>query len=545
MSSELYIGLTTLEAAIVAIFAASIFVLIQTVTDLFTPVTPHFLVRRWVARGAIGLSVLILLFGLIASVMTAFPQSDVPLTNWHSDYLIENAWPAFVFALAVAVSVVLNLFVLVKLISDFRGPGVVTALEDRARHAGIRDWLDLIDPPEQNRKLEQRLQDLRRRHEQGDLTDPLEPLFEVAARSVEARRYSVAGRSLLAVRKLTAEWLADSKSPSKQDASRIFARLRAHFNDLLDVAVHAGSHSQIDALIRTYETMAVDALGRKDDFGYATRFADELVTWTKHLEDRVFRPLVVTIIESIERIGEAGMEKDDIEVFQQCLLKLGEIGEVMGSRYEPEVGIHILERNIGSHHAKGPDEALVYSVCSMIDLYGNKVDGFKGGVVFICDTLYICIRSYLSVRVIDERAVELAKRLFFSLGELALLAAHTRDGNALFTTVDNMRQLTEDPNFLKTKILDEALAHSAFETGMVAQANEGKMDFTTAPLQDDYFVTQLLALCCRCSIESLQSAVVDLYKRGITMDIDEIDPIARQTFLERLEAAVDHNFARF
>ena len=291
--------------------------------------------------------------------------------------------------------------------------------------------------------------------------------------------------------------------------------------------------------------MAVDALGRKNDFGYATDFADELVTWTKHLEDRAFRPLVVTIIESVERIGEDAMAKDNIDEFEQCLLKLGEIGEVMGSRYEFEVGIHILDRNIGSQHAKGPDEALVYSVRSMVESYANGADGIRGRVVLVCDTLNICIQSYLSVKVINERVVELVKLFFSSLGELALVAARTRDGNALFTTVHNMRQLTENPNFLKTKILDEALAHSAFEAGMVAQANKGKMDFTIGSMQDDGFVTQLLELCRSCSIESLQSAVVDLYDHGVTMYIDSIDPTAQQTFLERLEAAVDHNFARF
>ena len=163
MSSELYLGLTTLEAAIFAIFAASIFVLIQTMTDLFTPMTPHFLVRRREALGAIGLSFAILILGLTASVVTAFPQSDVPLTSWRTDYLIESALPAFVFALAVVVSFVLNLFVLVRLIGDFRGPGVVTALEGLARQAGIRDWLDLLEPPEPNLKLEPRSQNLRRR----------------------------------------------------------------------------------------------------------------------------------------------------------------------------------------------------------------------------------------------------------------------------------------------------------------------------------------------------------------------------------------------
>src|SRR5688572_8011836 len=238
--SDLYLGLTTLEAAVFAIFAASIFVLIQTATDLFTPVTPHFLLRRWEARGAVAFSFALLVFGLGASVKTTFPDSDFLPLNWQTDYVIDEDWLALGFASAIAVSVALNLYVLVKLISDFRGPGVVGALEDLARRAGIKDWLDFVDPPEpegtwallmsirreveqseeqmtreeaeeamemRNKKLQQRLRDIRRRQQRGELTDPLGPLFEVAARSIEARRYSVVERSLGAVRKLTADWL--------------------------------------------------------------------------------------------------------------------------------------------------------------------------------------------------------------------------------------------------------------------------------------------------------------------------------------------------
>jgi len=581
MISDLYLGLTTLEAGVFAVFAASIFVLIQTGTDLSTPVTPYFLIRRRKARLSVLLSFLLLLVGLVASIRTAFPTTDALPGNWHTDLLIDEVWPAVAFGILIPFSVGINLFVLVQLISDFRGPGVVAALVQQARDAGIRDWLDFVEPPEperalaslaviryiaeetkeeegaklsnedadrarqkRNKDLGERLTQVRKRQERGELTDPLGPLFEVAARSIEARRYSVVERSLSGVRKLTDEWLSGCSPPTPEDAPRLFNRLRRHFNDLLEVAVAAGSHSQIDVMIRTCETMAIDALHRNDAFGYAALFADELVNWTKRLDAAAFRPLLVSIIESIERAGAEALEKGDVDTFEQCLLKLGQIGEVLGQRYEPEVGVHILERNIGSRHAKSPDDALVDSVYRLTRGFANERDGIKGNVVFICDTLYICTRSYLSARHFDQRAAKYADQFFSELGYLAILAATTLDGDALWSTIHNMQGLSEDPRFLPTEMLNESLAWHAFEAGMVTQANEGKLIYRRGRLGTD-LTDRLVDVCSRCSEESLQDAVSGLYQRGHTMYIDAIDPKAQTLFLERLEVSTSWKFQRY
>ena len=573
MSSDLYLGLTTLEAGVFAIFAASIFVLIETGTDLFTPVTPYFLIRRRMAQFSVGLSSLILLVGLAVSIRTAFPDTDVRVGNWHTDFLVNEAWPGFVYGIAIAISVPINFLVFVQLMSDFRGPGVVSALVQQAQNEGIKDWLDFVEPPEpetppalwaiitrvaeekrekeetklsdedaerarhkRNKELRERLTQIRKRQERGELADPLGPLFEVAARSIEARRYSVVERSLFGVRTLTNEWLSGRSSPAREDASRLFNSLRRHFNDLLEVAVAAGSHSQIDVMVRTCEGMAIDAIGWNAPFGYPALFADELVNWAKRLDASAFRPLIVSIIESIERCGAEALEKGDVDTFRQCLLKLGQIGEVLGQRYEPEVGIHILERNIGSQHAKSPDDALVESVYRLIRRFADERDGIKGNVVFICDTLYICTRSYLSARDFDQRAAEYARHFVSGLGDLAILAAKMLDGDALWSTIHNMRELSEDPRFLATEMLDKSLAWSAFEVGMVTQANEEKLVYHSGPFDTD-LTERLVEICSRCSEQALQDAVSGLYDRGHTMYIDQIDPDAQRLFLKRLEAA--------
>lgn len=580
MSSDLYLGLTTLEAGVFAIFAASIFVLIQTGADLFTPVTPYFLTRRLKARLSVLLSFLVLLVGLILSIRTAFPDTDALPRNWHTDSLIDEIWPAVAFGVAIVFSLLFNFFVLVQLISDFRGPGIVAALVQQARDAGIRDWLDFVEPPEperplaflaitrdaaeetekeetklsnedadrarhkRNKELGKRLTHVRKRQERGELTDPLGPLFEVAARSIEARRYSVVERSFSGVRTLTNEWLSGRSRPTPEDASRLFNRLRSHFNDLLEVAVAAGSHSQIDVMIRTCETMAIDALRRNDTFGYAVLFADELVNWAKRLGAPKFRPLLVPIIESIERVGAEALEKGNVDTFEQCLLKLAQIGEVLGQRYEPEIGIHILERNIGSRHAKSPHDALVESVSSLVGRFANERDGIKGDVLFICDTLYICTLSYLSAKDFDQRAAEYGRQFVSELGHLAILAAKRLDGDALSLTINNMRQLSEDPRFLLTEVLGESLAWYAFETGMVTQAIEGNLVYRRGPFGNG-LTERLVEVCSRCSERVLQDAVSGLYERGHTMYIDAIDPNAQTLFLERLEAATGWRFHRY
>jgi hypothetical protein len=51
---DLYLGLTTLHAAVFAIFVASLFVVMQAATQLFSPFTLHFLWRRKFTRATVA-----------------------------------------------------------------------------------------------------------------------------------------------------------------------------------------------------------------------------------------------------------------------------------------------------------------------------------------------------------------------------------------------------------------------------------------------------------------------------------------------------------
>jgi len=131
MSASLYIGLTTLEAAILAIFAAAMFVLLQTATGTFTPSTPYSILQRPSAIAAAAFSFLILLCGLGASVRTSFPNADLIGGYQHTEFVLDSAWVGTVLALAIAFSLLVTIWALIRLVADLRGPGIVTALSSQ------------------------------------------------------------------------------------------------------------------------------------------------------------------------------------------------------------------------------------------------------------------------------------------------------------------------------------------------------------------------------------------------------------------------------
>jgi hypothetical protein len=288
----------------------------------------------------------------------------------------------------------MNAIALWSLTADLSGPGIVDSLEYRARHEQVHDWLDHVNPPREegawdigsvfadklqgvsdeelstilkgqerrNQLLRDRLAEIERRWERGRLTDPLSPLFEVVAHSMESRRYEVVSRAMASIQNVIRTWLEHGADP-KRTTDLLFA----HLGDLLEIAVHSGSFSQIHAMIRMSEILSIDAVSRHEKVAPLIASA-ELVRWSRRLQP-LPPSLRVSIIDSITRIAEAAIDNDELETFDQCALDLGRIAEILGQIYRRQIGIHVLERNVIRGQDERPEDALVNSMYHLVRAY--------------------------------------------------------------------------------------------------------------------------------------------------------------------------------
>ncbi len=569
MNTDLYVGLTTLEAGVFAIFAAALFVLIQAATDIFTPITPSSLLRRKEAYGAVGLTGVLIAVGVLAAVRAAFPYSEVFPGDQNIGPVVDRAGVAYLLAFAILGSIALNAYVLVKLIGDFRGPGMVDAVASEASIQKMRDWLDFIEPPaveyqvplfaelrrirdpsfdedaaalenaareERNRQLQARLEDINKRHKLGELIDPLGPILEISARSIEARRYALVDRCVIAVRDLTDRWLRDEPPI---EARRLLRLLNSHFGDLVEIGIHTGSYSQVALIVRTLENIALDSLARAGHEGYPILVSEELALYAKRLSGPEFRPQVTDIINSIHRITEATLNKNDYETYEQCLLRLARISEMLAPRYEPEVGIHILERNLATRQDQKPEDALYNVVEWLVRQFTENEHVIPHSLVFTVDALEVSALAFLAARGTDQVTAAYVANYVGIIGQLALTATKSLNGDALSTTVLRLQSLVREPNFFAFEAPARVVADILFETGLILQANLGKIEFKSPIGTTEDVLMWIVDIVSACPQEAIQKAVTENYRRGRTTAVP--DPI-QKIFKECIDAKVGHVF---
>ncbi len=174
-------------------------------------------------------------------------------------------------------------------------------------------------------------------------------------------------------------------------------------------------------------------------------------------------------ILAIYRIGKAGFELGDLHTFEQTFLDVARIAEMIGQRYESQRGLHLLERNVATAREESPSDALVNTAFWMVELFTDHKRHLRAYALLVSDALYVCARSFLEAVGFDERAAEIARSFFEELGDLALTAVRSLDGDSLWKTTDDMEQLALLPQFQRTVILRRVLASAAFHVGIATE----------------------------------------------------------------------------
>jgi hypothetical protein len=458
-------------------------------------------------------------FALAGAIRTAYPMYDALPGNWGTDMFIDTAWPAVGASVGVLIVLVMGGVLLFRLASELQGPGLAQALARKLSAKTWAEWLDVADPGTAGTRPE-----LRQRYEDGELTDPLAPLFEMAVASIQGRRYAVIEPVLGEVRRTLEAWflLPDGDRPH---TIRSAARLVAHFNDLLEAGLSSQAVTPIETAVRNMEQLALSAVARGDS-RFAVRIMDELAHWVGRLANAGQPGLAAACIHAIRHISTVADTADDMATFEQCVLALGRAGEEIAAAHkrQPE---RLLHADYGDLRHDAPLPALTNALEAITEhftTYGQSIKGELHNARFVVDGLLVAGIALLKAPEFDSHTDRAARDAIACLARLGLVAAKTNCTQVFEMVVFEFEKLVAARQSSRAELLD-SIAYYAFELGLNAENQPGAAE--------PYSAADRIATTCRSlSRDAVKGAVSTLSLSGQTTDIPNS---VQQRFVLRLE----------
>jgi hypothetical protein len=265
----------------------------------------------------------------------------------------------------------------------------------------------------------------------------------------------------------------------------------------------------------------------------------ELTSWTRLLRRERLTDVVGETLASIIDLGKVAVTTEDDETFKQCLLDLARVAEEVAESYEPvPAGPRIIRQNIPASTEGRLEEILYNGASYLIDQYTELGKKVPTDIVLVSDALFVQAFVFMEAPKADESAQKVGSNFLATLGSLGLSGAKLLNGDAVRKVSSDLEILSNRTAFKNSEPMNDAMAYSALEIGMVTEANLTSMRIENKIESVEVTRDRLVRCCSRCSKDALRSAMSNLYKRGHTTYIPDK---AQESFVLKLEGEVGFN----
>ncbi|MCH8241277.1 MAG: Rrf2 family transcriptional regulator, partial [Planctomycetes bacterium] len=480
-----------------------------------------------------------------AAVRAAFPEFEALPGDQGTDLLLESAWPAIGVILGFVLGLFVNTLVLFDIAATVRGPRLANAMLRQIKAQNWTDWLDFADPqppPQAPLRLlielaasegeinnndgddadanveqavkafQDRQSKLRARHDTGELSDPLAPVFEMAVAAIEGRRYALVDQILTEIGRTTNAWLEQSAEEGLDTARAITAVIH-HLNELVEVAVNSGADSQVEVIMRNTASMARTATERADGVA-GIRLAGQIGSWSKRFAGTARDRLAAKGIHSIYELASARLDSQDMRAFEECSLVIARVGETVAQRHR--------EKEPETLFVKVPEEeetstdALINALSRLTGQFTSNGSELRGYVKMFADALLLPALAFWDAPIFDEQTDKVSSQFADDIGLIGLAAAKVLDGDALAIVGYHLQRLAVLNKKTVCPALRGSLARKAFEIGMIAEDNAGNYRGGMPPRGGDY--PDIFAQrCSLAGIAAMRDTVPLFLRPGHTM----------------------------
>ena len=526
--TELYMGLAAIQAGLLALFVASTFVLAQMARASFSLVTPSFLLGQKRVRILLATSALVILVAVAGAFRTAFPG------NLQTGIYTDSAWLAVGLTIALLVTGVFAAWSLERFVFFLQGPGLVHEMVRSVKPKRWSDWVKLGSP--QDTDEYRRLQDQRI---QGEITDPLAPLFEIAQVAVREGRYSLTDNVFQEVR-----WFLNDFSTRIEDTKQGVSSeecIRAvlpHFNDFVATASSLGAESQVGIGLANLSMLGMEEVSSGNGSS-AVRLSYALSNWASRFVANGQDANAVSTIRNLRSIAETASQTGDLETLSYVALALGKVGEDMAAHLsdEPE---KLIPAGFTEPEYDTPLSSLteaMENMSSWFTSYESEIRGTNIEAAFILDSLYACCFAFLKCRPFGNQADEAAAAFARYMSYLGTAAAKTNRTDVAGMVLYRIEELYQLPNVKlgEAKRVMTSACIASSQMGVYAEAELMRVARDQEQDRSNH-LDRLVNICARSGPDAIDEAkLIHPYKSSLELNTADQ---AEDAFWARVQATV-------